>query len=46
VCGCGVADVDSNGNSIADCLDLKADLGLVINASAASVSVKKKGHYS
>jgi hypothetical protein len=44
-CGCGVADVDSNGNGIADCLDPKADLGLVINASAPSVSVKRKVHY-
>jgi uncharacterized protein DUF11 len=45
VCGCGIADVDSNGNNVADCLEHKADVGLVIDASEASVSVKKKVRY-
>ena len=45
-CGCGVADVDSNGNGTMDCLEPQADVGLAIEPSAATVTVKRKVHYS
>jgi uncharacterized repeat protein (TIGR01451 family) len=46
VCGCGVPDLDTNANGIADCLEAQTDLGVAFRRSRETVRVGRKAAYA